>query len=216
MSNTVVLGLVGPTGAGKSTVARTLEKLGCRIVDCDAVAREVTDTCEPCLEELCREFGADIRKEGQLDRRLLASRAFSTKEKTERLNQITHPWICKKSLERIEAFRKEEAPAVLLDAPLLFEAKMEGICDFILAVVAPSEVRLERILARDGISRELALSRIKAQQSSEYYKKRSDFWLDGSLPMEEVQAKAQRIYSMILKNREEKDPSLFRRGTPPC
>ena len=75
MDKTIVIGLTGPTGAGKSTVAQAMLERGCALVDCDKVAREVTDSCEPCLRELSQEFGDDILRDGRLDRRLLASRA---------------------------------------------------------------------------------------------------------------------------------------------
>ena len=200
MDKTIVIGLTGPTGAGKSTVAQAMLERGCALVDCDRVAREVTDSCEPCLHELSQEFGDDILRDGRLDRRLLASRAFSSPEKSLRLNEITHPWICRKSVEKIELFRQAGVPAVLLDAPLLFEARMEGICDFVVAVTAPAHVRLERILARDGISRELALSRIRAQHSAQYYRQRSDFWIDGAAGIESVRSRAGEILSQILRS----------------
>lgn len=200
MDKTIVIGLTGPTGAGKSTVAQAMLERGCALVDCDRVAREVTDSCEPCLHELSQEFGDDILRDGRLDRRLLASRAFSSPEKSLRLNEITHPWICRKSVEKIELFRQAGVPAVLLDAPLLFEARMEGICDFVVAVTAPARVRLERILARDGISRELALSRIRAQHSAQYYRQRSDFWIDGAAGIESVRSRAGEILSQILRS----------------
>lgn len=200
MDKTIVIGLTGPTGAGKSTVAQAMLERGCALVDCDRVAREVTDSCEPCLRELSQEFGGDILRDGRLDRRLLASRAFSSPEKSLRLNEITHPWICRKSVEKIESFRQAGVPAVLLDAPLLFEARMEGICDFVVAVTAPARVRLERILARDGISRELALSRIRAQHSARYYRQRSDFWIDGAAGIESVRSRAGEILSQILRS----------------
>ncbi len=200
MDKTIVIGLTGPTGAGKSTVAQAMLERGCALVDCDRVAREVTDSCEPCLHELSQEFGDDILRDGRLDRRLLASRAFSSPEKSLRLNEITHPWICRKSVEKIESFRQAGVPAVLLDAPLLFEARMEGICDFVVAVTAPARVRLERVLARDGISRELALSRIRAQHSARYYRQRSDFWIDGTAGIESVRSRAGEILSQILRS----------------
>lgn len=180
VKKSVVIGLTGPTGAGKSTVAGILGELGCAVIDCDKTARRVLDECAPCLRELQREFGGDIVHEtGLIDRALLARRAFSSHEKTQRLNEITHPWILRRVAEEIDAHRAAGSEFIIVDAPLLFESGADAQCDRILAVVTPLPVRLQRIIRRDGIDRETALSRIHAQQEDAYYTARSDAWLSG-------------------------------------
>jgi len=180
LTESVIIGLTGPTGAGKSTVAGILGALGCAVIDCDRTARQVLVDCEPCVRELRQEFGDDIVAEnGSVDRALLARRAFSSHEKTRRLNEITHPWILRRVRREIDGWKAEGREFIIVDAPLLFESGAEKLCDRILAVITPLPVRLERIIRRDNIDREMALSRIRAQQEDAYYTERSDACLRG-------------------------------------
>ena len=166
-----VLGLTGPTGAGKSAAARVFAQEGCVIVDCDRVAREVTDTDRECLAALAKAFGQDILfPDGTLNRRKLAAAAFATRENELLLNSITHPPI----MNRVRAaIRSAEAEAVVLDAPLLFESGADALCGQTVAVIAKRETRCARIIARDGITEQEALRRISAQQPDEYYRRRA-------------------------------------------
>lgn len=132
----------------------------------------------PALKELQREFGDTILDDyGNLRRHTLANLAFSSLEKTKRLNEITHPHILRKMKENIEECRQKRKKVVVLDAPLLFEAGLERICTVTLAVLAPREQRLQRVMARDSITREEAEKRMSAQQQDQYYKDRSDYVL---------------------------------------
>lgn len=177
--NKPVIGLTGPTGAGKSTVAAAFAKLGCAVIDADVLARQAVQDPE-CLAALAGAFGADIvAPDGSLDRRLLAKRAFPSPEKTETLNRITHPAVLKETVRRIAELKKSGAAAVVLDAPLLFESGADSLCDTTVAVTAPPESRLRRIMARDGISEETARERMNAQHPNEYYEQRAAHRFDG-------------------------------------
>ncbi|WP_101697062.1 dephospho-CoA kinase [Clostridium minihomine] len=194
MTDSVIIGLTGPTGAGKSTVAGLMKELGCAVIDCDRTAKRVLVECRPCVEELKEEFGADIvGGDGQVDRGLLARRAFATPAKALRLNQITHPWILKELRMEIDAFRAQGFAFIIVDAPLLFESGADAFCDRILAVTAPQPIRLERIIRRDKIDKELALSRIHAQQQDVYYTGQSDAWLSGDTDPNELRQQAASI-----------------------
>lgn len=195
MGNAVV-GLTGPTGAGKSTVCAVWARMGCAVVDADRVAREAAGTPD-CLAALQREYGADIvTGEGTLDRGLLAVRAFATKEKTARLNEITHPVILGMIAERLERLSKTRT--VVLDAPLLFESGAQRFCAKTVAVIAPREIRLSRVMKRDGITAEQAAVRMAAQQADSYYISRADFVLDGSLPLAELTQAAQNLLARLI------------------
>ena len=177
----IVIGLTGPTGAGKSSVAKELAALGCAVVDCDRIARQVTDSCVPCLQSLAEEFGSDILQEGVLDRKLLAARAFASPEKTRKLNELTHPWILGETKAQIQAALDAGKPFVVVDAPLLFEAGVDVLCDEIVAVTVPFEKRLQRIMKRDHISEELARARMAAQHPESWYEERAGKVISGRL-----------------------------------
>ena len=171
----IKLGLTGPTGAGKSTVARLLEQNGIPLVDADAIARTVTEKGSPVLSALADTFGKDILfPDGSLDRRALAAVAFSSKENTEKLNAVTHPAI----LARIRrALADATGDAVVLDAPLLFETGLDALCDHTVAIVADEAVRLARITARDSISEEAAKKRMAVQPDTAFYAAHADILL---------------------------------------
>jgi dephospho-CoA kinase len=177
-----IIGLTGPTGAGKSTVAAAFRKLGCAVVDADRVARDIVQNPD-CLARLKETLGDDIAAaDGTLDRRKLAERAFSTPENTKKLNDVTHPAIIRECKRQLAEAAASDCKAVILDAPLLFESGTENLCDATVAVITPDASRLKRIMARDGISEKDAALRMAAQHGNDYYKERADFTFDGSTP----------------------------------
>lgn len=196
--NKPVIGLTGPTGAGKSTVAAAFRKLGCAVIDADALAREAVSDPE-CLAALAAAFGGDIvAPDGSLDRRRLAGRAFSGPEQTQRLNRITHPVILKRALRRIAELKQSAAAAVVLDAALLFESGADSLCDTTVAVTAPPASRLRRIMARDGIPEELAKARMSAQNLNEYYESRAAHVFDGCTGYDVLESRAALLLRQIL------------------
>lgn len=171
-----IVGLTGPTGAGKGFISEYLKKLGCYVSDTDAIAREITMKDSPFLGILAEHFGQDIIDEnGELKRKLLAERAFKTKETQSLLNSLMHPEIIRISVERCNEAIEKGAAAAIIDAPLLFEAGADKYCDTIIAVIAPKEIRIERIMKRDGITREQALGRMSVQHEDEFYTMKSEF-----------------------------------------
>ncbi|MBQ7203335.1 MAG: threonylcarbamoyl-AMP synthase [Eubacterium sp.] len=162
------IGLTGGSGTGKSHICKYLKTLGFNIIDSDLVAREVVKKGSALLTELQAAFGDDIVKDGELDRRLLAGRAFETKEQTAKLNAIMHPAIIKRCEEMADGL-------CVLDAPQLFEAGAQDKCYKIIAVTAGTDTRVERICKRDGITKEQALQRINAQFDNGYYAEHSDY-----------------------------------------
>ena len=171
-----IVGLTGPTGAGKGFISEYLKKLGCYVSDTDAIAREITMKDSPFLGILAEHFGQDIIDEnGELKRKLLAERAFKTKESQILLNSLMHPEIIRISVERCNDAIEKGAAAAIIDAPLLFEAGADKYCDTIIAVIAPKEIRIERIMKRDGITREQALGRMSVQHEDEFYTMKSEF-----------------------------------------
>ena len=180
-----VFGLTGKTGAGKSTVAEKLLSLGFYVIDGDKIAREITEKGKPALKELANEFGCDIIKEdGSLDRKLLASRAFKDKQSTAKLNGITHPIIKAEFENELKKAETEGFSYAVIDAAALLESSCKDLCEKIIVVTAPEDIRLSRILKRDGITKEQALIRINAQFPDEYYNEKADILIRNYPPYE--------------------------------
>jgi len=163
----IVLGLCGQSGAGKTTALDTLARLGAEICDCDKVSREVMTFGTPCTREVISAFGESICSCGEIDRRALGKIVFSDKDKLEILTEITHRYIKAEVKARIERFKAKGKGLFVLDAPLLFESGLDRDCDLTLVITADREKRIERIMKRDGIDREIAENRIASQLDEE-------------------------------------------------
>lgn len=194
----IVVGLTGSTGAGKSTVSHIFEANGFGIIDADKISRAVTEKDLPVLDALSAEFGNDIIKpDGNLDRALLAKRAFSNRGSSEKLNAIVHPAVMEIIERKVFEFQKKGVNP-LIDAPLLFEANGDRLCDKIVSVIAPLETRCRRIMQRDSITFEAAMLRIKAQHDDEFYTSRSDFAIINDATRKELEIKTQEIIDTLL------------------
>ena len=168
----IIIGLTGPTGAGKSTAAAAAKDFGLQVIDCDKSARAATEKGTDGLKALVAAFGEEILlPDGSLDRKALAAAAFASPKKTELLNKTILPHIVKPVLA------EAEGKNVLLDAPTLFESGLNSVCTAVIAVSANVEIRKERIIRRDGLSPEAADLRINAGKTDEYYKQKADYFL---------------------------------------
>ena len=190
-----VYGLTGKTGAGKSTVAEKLEKMGFCVIDGDKIARSITEKGKPAISILANEFGCDIiEDDGSLNRKLLASRAFKDRESTAKLNAITHPIIKTEFEKELRKAEEEGFSFAVIDAAALLESSCKDLCEKIIVVTAPEEIRLSRILLRDGITKEQALIRIKAQFPDEYYNEKADILIRNYPPYEkEIELKLKEL-----------------------
>jgi dephospho-CoA kinase len=172
-----VVGLTGPTGAGKTTVCAFLAgREGIAIIDCDRVARKVVGKGRRCLLDLAVEFSpVIIGEDGTLNRRRLAGIVFQDKEKLKRLNEIIFPHVLEEIEQRLEDARRQEARVAVLDAPTLFESGACRLCGAIVAVIASPGLRAFRIIRRDGLDAGEAEARMGSQRNDEYYTSRADF-----------------------------------------
>lgn len=176
-----IIGLTGGIGSGKSTVARSLQKHGFPIVDADLIAREIVEPGQPALAELAKEFGEDIlNADGSLDRGLLASRAFTNKDTTQRLNNITHPRINQRTQELFDEARENGAEAVIYDMPLLIDKGLHKDMDATIVVHAAEHVRLERLTTKRGLDVDDVRRRINAQIDDETRKQHADILFDNN------------------------------------
>lgn len=165
-----IIGITGRSGCGKSTVSAHYRALGHLVADADRVARQVLEPGSPCLAQLQAAFGADILKDGVLDRRLLADRAFAMPDGAQKLVDITHPEILRRLLAQAKQARQEGRELFFVDGAVIVNAPLEPYCDAILLVTAPLEQSVERICQRDGISPQSARLRLDAQMPEEQLK----------------------------------------------
>ncbi len=168
-----VLGLTGGSGGGKSTAAVILRERGAYIIDTDKIARDIVAPGEPAYNEIVSYFGKEIlNSDGTLNRKMLAEVVFGDKKKLEKLNKITHSEIFKIIRKRVEEHKNER---VVIDAPLLFDCpEILALCDKTAVVAADEKIRIQRIVARDGISTELAEKRLASQKSQEFLVSKAD------------------------------------------
>lgn len=161
MKQNKIIGLTGGSGSGKSTVAAALSTLGAFVIDCDKIAHENMLRGGIAYDEIVKEFGRDIlAPTGEIDRKSLGNIVFNDKNALDRLNHIAHRHIINRVKELAEGSRSE---ITVIDAPLLYQTGLDRLCDEVWVTDAPYQVRLKRIMERDGITRQAAESRLKNQ-----------------------------------------------------
>lgn len=189
-----VVGLTGPTGAGKSSVTPVAEELGFKVINCDAVARNATQKGSDGLLAVVDAFGQEVlNQDGTLNRAALAQLAFATPEKTELLNKTLLPYIVKLINAEINT------ELVLLDAPTLFESGADGICDEIIVIVADQKTRKARIMERDGIDEDMALLRINAGKDDNFYCERTNNIIYNDCEQSVLNLKFQKLLTKLLE-----------------
>ena len=191
-----IMGITGPSGAGKGALADILSSLGMQIIDADHVYHEVITPPSDCLAELAQAFGDKIlRADGTLDRKALASIVFGEKnrDKLLLLNKISHKYVAEKIKSEICDFKERGERLCVIDAPLLIEAGLCDICDLTVAVLANKKIRLERISKRDGITYDAAEARISSQKDDEFYISNTDFVIYNDSDVEKMRTEIVKI-----------------------
>lgn len=185
---TLVFGLTGGIGSGKSTVAEIFRRAGVPIVDADALARRVVTAGSPGLAALVGLFGQEILLEsGELDRRALAQRVFASDAERELLNGIVHPLVRREAEREFARLAAEGHEVVGYDVPLLFETGQEENFRPVVVVSVPVPAQLARVVRRDGLSDEEAEARIEAQLPLSEKAERADFVIDNSGTLDETE-----------------------------
>ena len=163
----LVIGFTGPTGAGKTSALRALERMGGLVLDCDAVYHELLRTDEPLRAAITAAFGPVFAPDGSLDRRKLGAAVFADPAEMEKLNAIIFDRLPQELLRRIN---DSDAPLIGIDAINLVESGLSRLCRRTVAVLAPTETRVRRIMARDGIPEDYARLRVQAQKPDDFYR----------------------------------------------
>ena len=198
-----VIGLTGGIGCGKTEAARYLEGLGATHLDADAFSRRLTADNGEALGEIRRVFGDGVfREDGSLDRSRLGKVVFADESARRALESILHPLVQRDMLAAMDEAARAGASTVILDVPLLFETGMDALCDETWALYAPRERQTARIVARDGLSPEDAVTRIDSQMPMEERNAKATFAINTDRPIERTQAELEQLYRAAQKRAE--------------
>ncbi len=183
-----VIGLTGGIGAGKSTVTDLLRTRGYVVIDADAIARQITEKGTAALKKIVHCFGTVVlHEDGSLNRRKLGTIVFSDEEKKGQLEQITTTEVVNIIKQQIDDLRAEgKYDIIFVDAPLLFETGADKLTDFVWLIDADTEIRIARVMDRDGVSRKEVAARIQNQMGSEEKRKLAQEVIDNSKGKEEL------------------------------
>ena len=173
----MIVGITGGTGCGKTTALEAIRALGGVALDCDAIYHRLLETDKTLLAAIENRFPGTVT-EGVLDRKKLGGLVFADARALEDLNRITHGAVKREVLCRLTP----EPPLAAIDAIGLFESGLSELCKLTVAVTAPEETRIRRLMARDGVSEEYAAARIGAQRPQSWFREKCDYFLenDGS------------------------------------
>ena len=180
----MILGITGGTGCGKTTLLEVIAEHGGLILDCDAIYHDLLKSDKALLSSIAARFPGTVEN-GELQRKKLGSIVFSDENALSDLNKITHSAIKAQVLHRLEAAPKLAA----IDAIALFEGGLAQLCNVTVAVTAPEEIRVQRLMARDGISEAYARSRIAAQHDETWFRNRCDHVLENKDTKEQFRDK---------------------------
>ena len=198
-NKTYVLGLTGGIGCGKSEAARYLEDLGAKHIDADAISRACTDVGGCALPKIREVFGDGIFGEnGMLNRRRLGNIIFNDPAAKRALENIIHPLVQKTIMDEIDLASADGVPVTVLNVPLLFESGMDVLCDECWVMTAGEDVQIERICARDGMSKEQALARIRSQMAQAERIARASEVINTDRPVEKTRAELKSMYYRLL------------------
>ena len=195
-----IIGVTGPTGAGKTTLLRQAEALGGAVIDCDQVYHHMLESDQALQDRLEAAFGPLRDETGAVDRKKLGAIVFGAPEKLQRLNEIAQTATVERTRALLEQYRAGGRALAVIDAIALLESGLGELCDVTIAVIAPPAVRVERIMAREGIPEDYAWARVRAQRSDEYFTGGCGYTLinDCATP-EEFSARAAALLRQILE-----------------
>ncbi|OGP49094.1 MAG: dephospho-CoA kinase [Deltaproteobacteria bacterium RBG_13_43_22] len=195
----LLLGVTGSIATGKSTVAKMLEELGALMIDSDVLSREVVLPGKPAYRDIVSFFGEQVLSEDKtLDREKLKDIVFRDIEKRKKLESFTHPRILEAYFEQVERLSQRKEPLIIqFVVPLLIEVHWQSLFDHLLMVYAPEEVQLKRLMARDGISEELAMKIIRSQMPVEEKKGYCDLVVDNSGSLEGTRKQVKEVWKKL-------------------
>lgn len=195
-----LIGLTGGIASGKSTAAKEFSRLGFTVIYADAVSKELTGPGKLLLKKIAGKFGSSvIKKDGSLNRKKLAAIVFTSSKKRILLEKLTHPAIIAEIKLRAAKLLKNSKQPVIVEAPLLFEARLENIFDRIIVVWSPEKLQIKRLRDRNGMGMISALNRLRAQIPLNKKLKLADFVIDNSKTIPATRKQVKTIFERLTK-----------------
>lgn len=199
-----VIGITGPSGAGKTTVLGVLEELGAAVIDCDALYHRLLREDAALLGRIRDRFGPSVfDAAGNLDRKALGSVVFRDPAALAELNKLTHAAVLAAVDKLLAQAEREGKTAAAIDAIALIESGAAEKCAVTVAVTAPADVRVKRLMAREGVGEDYARARIAAQKPDRFYEEHCDYVLRNDGRPEDCRRQARDLFNTILHPKED-------------
>jgi len=191
--------LTGSIAVGKSTVLTLFRELGCHTMEADEIAHDVMRPCRPAYHDVVRAFGPEILAEdGTIHRGRLGALVFHDAARREQVNRLVHPHVLREMERRIAELERQDPEGILIvAAALIIEAGVQGRFDRVIVVYCDEREQIARLMRREGVTREEALARIRAQLPSSEKRRYADFEIDTSGPVERTRAQVEAIYRRL-------------------
>ncbi len=201
-----IIGLTGPSGSGKGRVAEVLADLGVAVIDADAVYHSLIKSDTACTRALAAHFGPQVlAADGGVDRQKLADTVFCGDEQQSRrllqLNTITHHHVLEAIRQRIDQLRNQY-DTVVVDAPTLIESGFHRECDTVIAVFAERDIRMARIICRDGLDDAAAARRIDAQPAKEFYLAQASYIIENNGSEQTLLKQTHEVWNALNRGRQ--------------
>lgn len=187
-----IIGVTGSSGAGKDTLCEILEnKYNAEIIDADKIARKLSKKGTMYLKSIVDCFGSNIiNRQGELNRKKLASIIFEDEKKREELNKLTFIYVVDEIKRQINKLKKD---IIVVNAPLLFESNLNQICDFVIAIIADRDIQIERIMQRDSLSKEEAEKRLNMQNTNDFFEENADYIIYNKESLKDIEKQLKKI-----------------------
>lgn len=194
MKKKIVIGLTGGIASGKSAALEIFKRRGAKTLDCDVLARRIVQPGQPALQQIKKVFGSGVFRGKQLDRAAMAKIVFSKPAARKKLEKIIHPFVYRRLQKEIARHKKG---ILVIDIPLLFETGFGKLVDRTAVVWVPEKVQFERLMKRNGLSKDDARKRIRSQMPLSRKKKSADFVFDNSRPLPALRKQIDRWLSTL-------------------
>jgi len=205
-ARSLLIGVTGGIATGKSVVAAMLEELGAPLIDFDLLARRVVEPERPAWRDIVAYFGEQaIKRDRTLDREWVAEIVFADREKRRMLESFTHPRIREEFVAEVRLIRREDPNAIIQAVvPLLIESDLQSVFDHVVVVYTPPDVQIQRLVDRDGLDREAAEARLRAQIPIDDKIEHADSVIDNSGSLENTSRQVEELWQRLCVLRVEK------------